>query len=189
MIIDATYFSGNKINLPQIGNADGLNNVNQFIDTYEPDYLKKALGYDLWKAFTDGLEGSGDPEQKWADLLDGVDFTYNSKSYRWEGFRNEQRISPIANYVYYRYMEDDASNTTLVGGVASVTDNNIRVNSVAKMISAWNEMVKLNKTLWHYLNVTGDVYPEWSDYGYDWYGWTGYCREREVFHFKNSFDL
>lgn len=180
-IIDYTYFTG-KISLPQTANTEGRTTVTQFIETCEPEYLKKTLGYELWKAFTEGIAGSGTPDQRWVDLLEGKDFQYNDRSYSWAGF--VAMPSPIAQYVYYWYMENKATDTTLVGPVVQTVDNNARVNAVRKMIDAWNEMVRLNRVLYYFLSVNKEIYPEWSGrlfpYWYD-------CNE--MFNSKNEMDL
>jgi hypothetical protein len=281
MIIDSTYFTG-KLNLPQTGNTDGLNEVNQFIEIYEPEYLKKALGYSLWKAFTAGIAGSGPVEQRWLDLLEGKEFTYGNALCNWPGFaplteggsysinadnveeltaggagtydpvagsavmtlppefipwdstyaiyiRGTGRLktteysviddqltlldglqfnsgtvvflekgprllivsgallkqSPIANYIYFRFVENKASDTTLIGTVVSETDNNRTVSPYYKLTDAWNKMCDINNTLWLFLYANKDDYPEWQEYGttgvIGWVNPFGYDRS-EIFH-------
>lgn len=85
MIIDKSYFF-NKLNLPQIGNTEGEAEVNDFIEQYEPEYLQCVLGYDLWEAFIEGIDGSGIADQRWLDLLQGKKFTYRNCTYKWNGF-------------------------------------------------------------------------------------------------------
>jgi hypothetical protein len=159
MIIDYTYFVG-KINLPQTGNTDGLALVNSFIEDYEPEYLKKVLGYELWKAFSEGIEGSGEPDQRWQDLLEGKEFTYCGKLMKWDGFEN--RPSPISQYVYYQFIEAEAETTTLVGQASNKTENAYRVNPTTKLVQSWNDMVEANLMLWKFLRTNAADYPEWS---------------------------
>lgn len=163
-IIDHTYFFG-KLSLPQTGNTEGRSIVQQFIDQYEPEYLKRAMGYELWKAFTDGIESSGETpaDERWRDLTDGAEFEYNDRTYKWNGFDPVDKLSPIANYVYYRYMEDRASANTLVGTVVQNVDNNTRVNALRKMVDAWNDMVEMNKLLYYFLQVNAATYPEYVE--------------------------
>lgn len=196
MIIDYSYFTG-KINLPQTGNTPGRTEVENFIETYETEYLQRVLGYELWKAFTEGIEGSGPIDQRWTDLLQGKDFTYQSYTRHWNGF--EAKPSPVSQYVYYKYMEDHALDTVLVGTSTGATDNATRVAPMPKMVDAWNEMVRLNVKLWNFLNANRDVYPEWKQgERWGWSGWYwpheygygyGYCHGNELFNRKNSLDL
>lgn len=190
MIIDSTYFI-RKINLPQVGTSDGLSDVNSFIEDYEPEYLRKILGYDLWKAFTDGIAGSGEPDARWSALLDGAEFSYNSRSYKWTGFT--AKPSPISQYIYYMYLENGATDTVLAGTSTGNTDNATRTAPVMKMVDAWNKMVELNILLWNYLQANKSTYPEWKHEGYypTWYwpDYIGYCHRNELFNRKNSLDL
>lgn len=193
-IIDYTFFTG-KINLPQVGNTDGRDSVTGFIDTYETEYLKKVLGYDLWKAFTDGIAGSGTPDQRWVDLIQGKEFEYNSKTYKWTGFENKP--SPISQYVYYQIQQDSAIDTTLVGQSTAAVENATRTSPVTKMIQAWNDMAEMNIALWNFLYVNRTTYPEWDDFflwwtpdgGWYWPYYGGYCHKNEIFNLKNSLDL
>ena len=190
MIIDDTYFI-RKINLPQTGSTDGRAEVQGFIDTYEPEYLQKVLGYPLWKAFTDGIAGSGEPDARWLTLLDGAEFTYNSSTIKWPGFT--AKPSPISQYIYYQEAEDRAKDTVLVGTSTGSTDNATRVSPASKMIDAWNVMTGLNVLLWNFLNANKSTYPEWKPTGYynTWY-WPdqiGYCHRNELFNRKNALDL
>jgi len=159
MIIDETYFR-NKTNLPQTGNTEGLDDVLAFINQYEPEYLQCVLGYNLWQLFVTGTDGSGAIDQRWTGLLSGGTFTQNGCTYRWPGFA--AKPSPIAQYVFYHYVDNRISDFVLIGTVASTTDNNRNVASVDRMVDAWNRMVDLNNLLKGFLTANGTVYPEWQ---------------------------
>lgn len=288
MIIDHTYFIG-KLNLPQTGNTEGVALVEDFIKRYEPEYLERVLGLNLYKAFIAGLQEDPIPD-RWLDLLTGVDFTYKNHLHHWNGFaplsegsilnvdeankielivdgpgefdpvdgsdeltlppsfvgvpftielrgtgdlrgttspeytvagnlltlisqtwnsgatiflkkgtsifiENTTTIkrSPIANYVYYKFLEDDAQTTTLVGQASTYTENATRVNPVPKMIDAWNDMIKMNRELNRFLMTNKTVYPEWQQPpSWGWWGnwaFNGWPGNNEINGFKNSFDL
>lgn len=163
MIIDYTYFIG-KITLPQVADTNGRNDVTEAISIYEPEYLKYVLGEDLWKAFTDGIDGSGTPDQRWTDLLDGKMFTYAGRSYLWIGFKSasQPKLSPIANYVYWKFMQDTAVSNATIGTVVPRTENSETVTPFSKMVYAWNDMVDWDLTLGMFLNSNKDIYPEWN---------------------------
>lgn len=59
--------------------------------------------------------------------------------------------SPLASYIYYRYMEDLAYQTTGVGVVRSKTANADQAWPVRKMIEAWNTMAENIFILWQFL--------------------------------------
>jgi hypothetical protein len=164
MYIDTSYFY-NLLNLPQAGNTEGEQDVENFIDQYESEYLACVLGLSLYRAFVTGTEGSGVPAERWANLLNGGDFTYKSCLYNWPGFAPSapaQKISPIANYVFFKYVSNKTTDFTLVGEVASTTDNNRNVSPVDRLTEVWNRMVDLNKLLYQYLKANKSVYPEWQ---------------------------
>lgn len=174
MIIDQSYFTG-KLNLPQTGNNEGLLLVNEFIERYEPEYLQKVLGYNLWKAFSEGIDGSGEIEQRFIDLLEGKEFEYSGKTYKWVGFETK----PIQNYVYYHFLDNAAYDTVQVGHSVGKLDNAIAVAPEVKAINAWNEMVLENHILYKFLQANKTTYPEWDS-----------CQSsNEVYHRKNRFDL
>ena len=82
MLIDRTYFVG-EINIPNTNGANG-DVLDLFIDKYEAEFLQKALGYELYKEFKNGLVQ--DPvAQKWRDLLEGAEYTFNSRLHKWNG--------------------------------------------------------------------------------------------------------
>lgn len=164
-IIDNTYFKG-RINIPAISGSGATDTVTgdtvttTFIPLYETEYLKKALGYNMWKAFTEALAGT--PATKWTDLRDGVDYTVGDVTYRWNGFKNSEKVSPIAYYVYCEYMSEMAVKTTAQGAVVDTKQNSTGVSSAQKISIAWAEMNKLNESLYHFLNSNIDTYTEFK---------------------------
>lgn len=199
MIIDSSYFVRN-LALPQVGNPEGLIAVNAFIAKYEPQFLECALGFDLAQAFADGIEDSL-PEQRWVDLLEGADYSWKGRNNRWEGFENAAKLSPIANYVFYQFVDNKASTFALTGHIVSQTENNRTVNGVDRLVDTWNEMVDFNTRLMHFLRANKANYPEWRECNHQWlthYWWYNNCHvdscqysgcKDNVFRKKNTFDL
>lgn len=164
MIIDSTYFV-NRLNLPQTGNSAGLAEVEDFIDQYEPEYLQCVLGLDLWQAFTEGIAGSGLPEQRWIDLLEGAEFVKAGCKYYWNGFKPlTGKISPIANYVFYQFVDERVIDFTLVGNVKATTENNRIADEAPRLVYTWNRMVDMNRLLYNFLRINKTVYPEWKSH-------------------------
>lgn len=194
MIVNSSYFI-NKLALPQVGNPEGLIAVNNFIRQYESEFLECALGFDLWQAFVSGIEDSS-PEDRWTWLLEGQNYTINGRNGTWRGFENHDKLSPIANYVFYQFMDNKAVDFVLTGNVVSSTDNNRTVNGVDRMIDTWNRMVDMNHDLLNYLRANKALYPEWKEcfcrvnfYKYH----EAHCRyskcANNVFKKKNSLDI
>lgn len=189
-LINHTYFIGaltigdiSQGNSPVVGNTVNAT----FIPKYEKDYLLKALGYPLYKAFTEGLEE--DPiAQKWLDLRDGVDYTVNDRLYRWDGFVNDEKVSPIANYVFCEYLTVNAVQSMGVGTAANDQQNATRWTPADKIQRVWSDMQDMNDSLEHYLYHHKDEYPEYHET--DWYYWRlWYADIRRRFGSRNSFNL
>ncbi len=90
-LINASYFNG-EINIPNTDKPAVLDLLNQFIDKYETQFLKKVLGFGFYNDFMLGLQ-QVTVEQRWVDLLMGKDYTMlNSLPNHWrgivEGFAN-----------------------------------------------------------------------------------------------------
>jgi hypothetical protein len=183
MFIDSSYFVG-ELNIAQLGQRTVQIKLDLFISKREPEYLKTVLGFELYKAFNEGLEV--DPiATKWTDLRDGADYTDASGLLQhWDGFVNDELSSPIANYVYYWFTRDNASKTTATAEKEDKTEGTVNVGPAMKQARAWNEMVCMNYKLHQFLKYkkteAGDtVYTEFK----------GCNTSHDIFHEINIFNL
>lgn len=172
MLIDSTYFVG------EIGIANATlqavsTNLSVFITKYETKFLKLLLGDTLYADFTAGL--LIDPiAEEWVTLRD---LLVNSTT----------KESAIANYIYYRYMLNEASKTVGVGQVKPTAENAAQVNNMPKMVRAWNEMVDWNRVLSVTLSADYEAYDPPSPY---WGGsYCYWCYYPEILTYKNMLDL
>ena len=156
MYIDSAYFS-REINIPHkmnYPNSDRVGNsvsLQSFIDTYAPEIMLFALGNPLIAEFesqfeVDGLTVKAAAPDKWKKFIDtGEDYEVRGVDYRWEGLRyisGTAKKSLIADYVYYKFLEDQAVK---LGGLGLQTEdaNNATVHSaIPKLATTWNEFVK-----------------------------------------------
>lgn len=156
MIIDTTYFQGHLM-IAQKNQVAISSNLEVMIRQCEDEFLQKILGYQLYKDFTAALTGT--PAQKWIDLRDGKEFTDAiGQLNKWVGFKNTDKKSPIANYVYYKWMENEVSSTTGTGEKKMIFSSSVNYSPGQKMTRAWNEMVIWNRVLYKFLEVNKDVY-------------------------------
>ena len=171
-IIDITYFRG-RITLGNVSTGSDALQDTDLVDVYIPEmereYLKKALGYNLYEAFIAGL-AEASPEQKWLDLKNGKQYTHNDKTYKWGGFANTEKQSPIAYYVYAEYQTNYATTTANTGELLAQVQNSTKTSPAQKIFKAWVEMKKLNCELYHYLEVYKDTYPQYDKYGVHCFG-------------------
>lgn len=95
---------------------------------------------------------------------------------------SESVKSLIAQYVYFMYMDGQTIAVTGAGKKALVAQNAQATNDIAKEVSAWNEMVHMNRQLREFLNVNRVVYPEWKDTWLDSEDWL----VNKFYKFKSS---
>ncbi len=157
LLIDTSYFQG-KIEVGQKSDPAVALKLNQYISIYEPEFLACLLGYSFYKAFIDGVT-AGPAYQL---LRDGGDVYTNRAGYAElsTGLRNATlKTSPIANYVYWKYMSDTFSFTTGSGEKELIADRAVAANASWKMVRAWNQMVDWNLAIVDYLEVKQENYP------------------------------
>jgi len=173
-IIDSDYFK-QDINLPTSNANTDIDNV---ITLYEPRILEEVLGYELGQLVNDYVAVSS--PQPILDLVEGKEYTidYNGRTQtlKWNGLKNEIKVSLIAYYVYVMWQRNHASNTTNVGETASEVELSNRVSPAQKMGSAWYKMRELlgysgqgitKPSMYNFLKENESDYPEliFSDVG------------------------
>lgn len=165
-ITQLNHFAGN-IYLPNTTNQLSVEGAKAtaFILKYEPEYLQYILGYELYDLFEDGLLAN---TTIYKNIRDGVTYTdvWTGRTEKWYGFATVG-TNPIANYIYYQLLKNNAQQTTGIGQVNTVAENATRVSPEIPMCSAWNEMVDFNIKLYGFLYANQDIYPSWI--GNDYY--------------------
>lgn len=173
-LIDLTYFVG-PLNIPNTTELQEVaNEVNWYINKYEPEFLQNALGYPLYKAYQADKEN-----QRFKDIIEGAEYTdiYGNIA-KWSGLIQEvkpavpasgntpatpaQKVSVIANYVYYWRQRSNTTQSTGIGEVRPDGDNSQTVSPRQKMISSLNEIHYKVKELVAFLEAKQDVYTEWT---------------------------
>ncbi|PHJ53862.1 hypothetical protein VF04_35035 [Nostoc linckia z7] len=144
-----------------IENADKgsiIASLTDSINVYEPEYLDGVMGVSFAQLFLANISDS-----RFQDLLNGKVYEYNGESYRWQGLVNgTTKTSPIADYVFYQYVKNNAQTISGVGAVTSNAENSTRVSPVDKMVLAWRKMVKVNQDMYYFLERNKDTYPEFD---------------------------
>lgn len=165
-IITTDYFIRN-IFIPQaVNDAATRNRVEQFIRQHEPEVLVQLLGYPFYREFFENIMGPS-PVQKYEDLLFGAEYTdANGNLQKWMGFYNPQKLSIIANYVYWNYMRNIHTTTTAGGESVQKSEGGYRTDARQKTCRAWNEMIRWVAGLKDYLNCRQTDYPLWQQYSF-----------------------
>jgi len=158
-----THFIGN-INLPNtspdIAEGEALA---VSIAKYEPQFLTNVLGFALYELFLANIdEGSG----VYHDLLVGADFTDKlGRANHWQGLNNAG-FNPIANFIYYKVMNEKFSNTMGIGERRANAENMGNGSPLSKMVSAWNEMVEWLWIMDDFLRQNSTDYPDYIGIDY-----------------------
>jgi hypothetical protein len=185
-LIDTSYFVGAELNLPGAGVSGNPSDtlLTMFIKEHETGFLVKALGRKLYRSFMTGLglnqttgayanvtsgKAADAVDQKWKDLLNGKEYTDDAGNLqKWKGFialsddGNTLKQSIIANYIYYHFVRNNATQTSSIGEVAGTTENTTPVSPRFKVSSAWNKMHFEIKELFWFLQNNMEVYSEWQ---------------------------
>lgn len=142
MIIDYTFFQDGLLKVdgamalaaPSPTNEALSGYIEFFIERYEPEYLGKLLGEELYNDFLANSKGES-----------------STHADKWERFKSiivDGRFSPIANYVYF-FMIRSSQSTATFNGVRIDGEN--LVSPRHKMIDAWNDMVNHNIKIYSWL--------------------------------------
>ena len=128
-LIDERYFWGslnipnltqNRIGVAQMQTVASVNvDIQRYIAVYQKQYLLEMLGETLAATITE--------EKALALFVDEA-----------------LLLSPLANYVFFHYMRDNASANTPTGEKKMSVANAINISSSGRIANAWNKMVALN---------------------------------------------
>ena len=164
-LIDKSFFV-KKLNIPNTGTTEVDEMVDSYIKQYEPQFLLKLFGYPLYKAY------SASPiESRFTAINDGQEYTdINGMLNKWPGLivtvvtgPPVQKQSMIANYVYFKYRSENATQFTGIGEAIIGGENATMVNPRKKMALVWNEMSDQVKQLMQFLDANQTTYPEWNN--------------------------
>ena len=142
MMIDYTFFQDGLLRVdgamalatPSPTNEALTGFISSFISKYEPEYLRKLLGDELYNDFL-VHENEGDHGACWEELKSLLVSDYG-----------EFKTSPIANYVYFHLLRNTHSTATL-NGVKADGETNL-ISPQRKMVYAWNDMVDSNRRIY-----------------------------------------
>lgn len=140
-LIDKTYFVGD-INLPPQALDGDYATIDGYISKYEKEVLLKLLGYDLYKELKAEIDADSYSE-KWDKFVNGAEYKVDDYTVKWNGLINDEKVSLIAYYIYFNFVRDNISDTTIIGEVLSVGENSQRVTPADKMANAYNSFVDL----------------------------------------------
>lgn len=174
-IINDTDFQAPKREIPNLDEADSkaFAELELLIDEkcrlLLLDFLTVDQFQDLDSYLVDGMfpeDTSGIP-QKWIDLVNGVEYTKNDINLIWNGLiysKGTYKGSLLADYVYYYWLETQASYMTGVGDAKGQPKGAVLVNPTQRLINTWNEFVKQYQSdLYGNWHLRFPIYWAWDD--------------------------
>lgn len=141
-LIDEQYFWGNltipnltqkRIGVAQMQTQANVNDdIQRYIKRYQKQYLEMMLGNTLASTIT--------AEKALSILVD-----------------TDLMLSPLANYVFFYWMRDNASANTPTGEKKMNVQNAINISSSGRISRAWNEMVDMNGAAQYAMSLDSEI--------------------------------
>ena len=106
------------------------------ITEFEKSLLLNALGTVTYNALQTALANLSAADQKWKDLVNGVD--YDGKS--WEGLDSDKSF--ICYRVYSEFLKSNNDFFTAVGNAKPNSENSSNINPTQRYVNAWHKFLK-----------------------------------------------
>ena len=158
MIINETFFHGVikidgiflGVGTPEATTSATIGMLSSYIEQFEPEYLIELFGGEMARLFMDYVYNEAEDKvavERWDNLKDQLVFGLSARP-----------ISPIAEYVYYYYVNGRQKSATSEG---VTIQQNKPSNPTQECVSAWNRMVKANERIGIWIQENKSTYPEW----------------------------
>lgn len=151
----------------RIPNQEENTDLTDFVEAAEPVILKKLFGTTLYEAYVAGI-AEATPADKWTDLKDGANYTYNGIVYEYKGL-----INLLVPCIFSMWLEETRDFYTSVGVVMKLNDKSERLSPATRIARAYNDFSRqvgngidyfdLNKqgTLYGFMKVNENNYDDW----------------------------
>ena len=158
-LIDSNYFTSGRCAINNVESTSWAGtskaaDMSSYIATYEPEYLTKLLGRTLYDYVV-----AHPTEARIVTLIAKLRDEINN-------------VSPIANYIYYMYIQQSQIIQT-DGGDKEVTPGGLApMANLSRHVAVWNSMVTSSVFISDWLADNAAIYPEYdeaSDYDLDPY--------------------
>lgn len=152
------YFTSGRLAIAGLAGNDSAAQAHQaamqkHINRFEPHYLKRLLGKDLYDAFKLGMSVTT-PDARWSDLAAQIYDTTNKES-------------PLANVVWYKWMVDHQTFNTMSGIKKMTAADSISSNNAQMTTGIFNEAVDAFQDIYDWLEENESDYPEWEHEDFD----------------------
>lgn len=165
-LTDYTYFTSGAIavnNITSTGTPAAAiqASITAYITEYEPDFLLKLLGEDLYDVYA-----ATPLDAKWATLKTML-------------FNGTTKKSVISNYVWTKYIKDIQIMGTAGGDKQSGDAGMIPTFNSQKFVEVWRSIRKSVTDIIDYMDLNTSTFPEWD----------GGASARYYFDTVNTFDI
>lgn len=166
LFIDSSYFFG-MLQVPNLGDTSNAANFAAILSKYEKDFLKRFFGYEFAQVLISEY-ALPIPTARAVGIIEGGTFIDSKGVTRtWQGLKNDDKESPLANYVYSFWQKINVTKTMQAGEILQTNSMGIKGDQIARVVSpsvkvasAYNDMVRMNKELERYLYYKKEIYPE-----------------------------
>ena len=118
--------------------------LQQAIDQYEPEILKAALGYKIYKEV---IKTGDDLVEPYKSLVEGAEFEIEIDGelmlMKWEGLANTQKNRSLLIMFTIITINAITLNLLKLERISLKRKNTVMVSPYPKMVSAWNSMVEM----------------------------------------------
>lgn len=161
-LVDNTYFV-KEINVP----SSTFSNLGNYITRFEKEVLIRLLGYELYKTYT---EWNGTDAGVIKDLVEGKEYTNGDGNLiKWNGLQNDDKLSLISYYVFYKWLKDQVIIAQTTGTKQSTSENSLIADSGQKLVLAWRNFLELynpqyedTPSAYNFLMNHESDYPTWD---------------------------
>ena len=135
-LIDASFFVA-EISIPNNTATEVAQNINWFINKYEPKVLEQLLGYELSKLLV-----ASPIDVRFANLINGVEYTDDSGVLtKWRGLKQSATESMLAYYIYYQWQRFNAIKQSGLATIIPKGQEMVNTSPAPKMVQAYNNFV------------------------------------------------
>ena len=122
--------------------------LSEYIDRYEPQYLRQLFGVDLYNAFISDLENNVPRSPNFKLVFDELYVDENLY------YMIESRgiLDMLKGFIYFEYAKDLLNQMTPYGNVQQTAENSVVVNTLQTMMYArYNESITSYQNIRNYI--------------------------------------
>jgi hypothetical protein len=133
--------------------------LQDYIDRYEPRYLKELLGVELYNLFIADLNGGILQSPNYVKIYEPLSEDYALYLYSWQTYNTVHTIidsegikEMLKGFIYFEYLKDQWNQATPYGMVTQKAENSeVSNNVVSMMYTRYNEAVRTFLAIQEYI--------------------------------------